>query len=499
MSATITRHKALSRPASPEPGLHDAAAVAAVGVGAGRQPDRKPWGLLVLLCVPQFMVILDATVVNVALPSIGRSLGFAAADLQWVVSAYVLVTGGLILLGGRSADLLGRRPVFLTGLVVFTAASLGSGLAPTPAALILCRACQGLGAALLSPAALSIIAASYTGAQRATALSVWGALAGAGGAAGVLLGGLLTSWLGWRSIFFINVPTGALTALLAARMLPAGRPAASALRGLDLPGGLALVSGLMLLVYAIRQSSSWGWGSALTLALLAAAGLLLAAFAAIERMAANPLVPPAIWRVRTLISSTTVMLGVTAIMVGNFFLGSLFLQRVLGASPVLTGLEFLPLVLVIGAAAHFARKLFVRAGARAVVVAGLALIAGGELLLSSVSGHASYLADLLPAFALIGFGTGLTFAAITVTAMSEIAPERAGLASGLMTMGHELGAALGAALVSTIAFASGASGFVTGYGNGALTGAAIAAALALVSLGTIPTIRPTDLSQVPAH
>lgn len=461
--------------------------------------ERRPWGLLVLLCVPQFMVILDATVVNVALPSIGHTLGFAAADLQWVVTAYVLMTGGLMLLGGRGADLLGRRPVFLTGLGVFTAASLASGLAPSPAALIAARAAQGLGAAMLSPAALSIITATYAGAQRTTALSVWGALAGGGGAVGVLLGGVLTSWLGWRSIFFINVPIGAITMPLALRMLAADTRAPGTLRGLDLPGALSLISGLGLLIYAIRESSSWGWGSARTLVLLGVAVGLLAVFAAVERAARHPLVPPSIWRLRSLTSSATIMLGVTAILVGTFFLGSIFLQRVLGASPIQTGLDFLPLVLVTGVASHVGRELLARVGARATVVSGLALIAAGDLLLSGANAHASYLADFLPGFSLIGFGIGLAFAAITVAAMSEINEGTAGLASGLLTTGHELGAAFGAAIVSAIAFGSGAAGFVTGYGHGALAGAVIAAALAIVSLVAVPTTRSASGPQLAMH
>lgn len=462
-------------------------------------PERRPWGLLVLLCVPQFMVILDATVVNVALPSIGHSLGFAVADLQWVVTAYVLMTGGLMLLGGRGADLLGRRPVFLTGLALFTGASLASGLAPSPAALIAARAAQGLGAAMLSPAALSIVVATYKGPQRTTALSVWGALAGAGGAVGVLLGGVLTSWLGWRSIFFINVPIGAITLPLALRMVSADRRAAGALRRLDLPGALSLFSGLGLLVYAIREASTWGWGSPRTLLILALAVGLLVSFAAVERTAPRPLVPPSIWRLRSLTSSTTIMLGVTAILVGTFFLGSLFLQRVLGASPIQTGLDFLPLVLVTGVASHVGRELLARVGARATVVSGLALIAIGDLLLSGANADASYLADFLPGFALIGFGIGLAFAAITVAAMSEIDEDSAGLASGLLTTGHEIGAAVGASIVSAIAFGSGAAGFVSGYGHGALAGAVIAGVLAVVSLVAIPTARSAGGPQLAMH
>jgi EmrB/QacA subfamily drug resistance transporter len=466
--------------------------------GAGSS-DRNPWRLLVLLSVPQFMVILDATVVNVALPSIGRKLGFAAADLQWVVSAYVLMTGGLMLLGGRSADLLGRRQVFLTGLFLFTFASLASGLAPTPGALVASRACQGIGAALLSPAALSIITATYTGAQRTTALGVWGALAGGGGAAGVLVGGILTTWLGWRSIFFINVPIGLIAALLALRMVPASSRVRSSLRGLDLPGAFCLVSGLALLVYAIRESSTQGWGSARTLGLLAVAACLLGVFAAVERRAKRPLVPAAVWRVRSLVSSATVMLGVTAILVATFFMGSLFLQRVLNATPLETGLDFLPLVVVTGIAAHLGGRLLARFGARAVVAGGLSLIAAGDLLLSGAGTHAAYATDLLPGFALIGFGVGLTFVAISVTAMSEIPPERAGVASGLMTTGHELGGAFGVSLVSAVALGSGASGFVSGYGQGAVAGAILAAALALIALVAVPKFRPVTAARVAIH
>jgi EmrB/QacA subfamily drug resistance transporter len=492
-------HTIRARHRNPERPVQAIAEACSNAPGTDSTPHRRSWGLLVLLCVPQFMVILDATVVNVALPSIGRSLGFAAADLQWVITAYVLMTGGLMLLGGRGADLLGRRPVFLTGLALFTTASLASGVAPTPTALIVSRAGQGVGAALLSPAALSVITATYEGAQRTTALSVWGALAGGGGAVGVLLGGVLTSWLGWRSIFFINVPIGAITFPLALRMLPADRRAVSALRGLDLPGALSLIGGLTLVVLAVRESASWGWGSARTLVLLVAAAGLLAAFVALERASARPLVPTSIWRVRSLTSSATVMLGVTAILVGTFFLGSLFLQRVLGATPIQTGLAFLPLVLVTGVATHAGRELIGRVGARATVVAGLVLIAAGDLLLSGATARASYLTDLLPAFSLIGFGIGLTFAAITVAAMSQIAAETAGLASGLLTTGHELGAALGASVVSAIAFGSGAGSFVIGYGHGALAGAAIAATLAVVSLVAIPTTRSASGPQLAMH
>jgi EmrB/QacA subfamily drug resistance transporter len=464
--------------------------------------NRTPWTILILLAVAQFMVILDITVVNVALPSIGRDLGFAPGDLQWVVTIYVLFTGGLLLLGGRMADLLGRRPVFLAGLTLFTAASLASGLAPTPEALIVSRAAQGLGAAMLSPAALSIITTSYSGAQRTTALSAWGAIGSGGAAAGVLFGGVLTSWLSWQWVFFINVPIGLVTALLSLRLVPTARPAAGSVRELDLPGAAAVVAGLVLLVYAVEGTGTHGWGSARTLGLLAVAAGLLAAFAAIERQASRPLVPTATWQVRSLVSSATVMLGATGILVGTFFLNSLFLQNVLGASAIETGLAFLPLVVVIGLAAHVGPQLLMRVGARIVVVGALGLIAGGELLLAGASADASYATDLLPGFLMIGFGIGLTFVALSVTSMSEIRHERAGLASGLMTTAHEIGGAFGVAIFSAVALGAtgaGGAGFADGYGDGTVAGALIAATLALVAALAIPTFRPTAAHQAAMH
>jgi EmrB/QacA subfamily drug resistance transporter len=465
---------------------------------AGPLATRKSWAVLVVLCAAQFMVILDVTVVNVALPSIGRALGFATTDLQWVVTAYVLMTGGLLLLGGRVADLLGRRTVFLAGLIVFTGASLASGLAPTPGALIASRAVQGLGAALLSPSALSIITTTYTGAQRTSALSVWGAIGAGGGAAGVLLGGMLTTWLSWDWIFFINVPVGIGAALLALRVVPAVRGGAGSPSELDLPGAVTLVSGLVVLIYAVQGTTSHGWGSVRTLVLLALAVALLGAFAAIEGRVRRPLIPITTWQLRSLVCGATVMLGTTGILVGTFFLNSLFLQNVLRDSALDTGLAFLPLMVVIGIAAHTGRHLLTHVGARAVVVGGLTLIAAGDLLLTGATAHAAYATDVLPSFVLLGFGIGLVFIAITVTAMSEVPPERTGVASGLMTTAHELGGAFGVAIFATVALGAGAA-FVDGYSDGALTGALIAAALALVALVAVPAVRPATTAQVALH
>ncbi len=389
-----------------------------------RTPDleRRAWSVLVLLCAAQFMVILDMTVVNVALPSIGRDLHIVTAGLQWVVTTYLLFTGGLMLLGGRASDLLGRRRMFLAGLSVFTLASLASGLAPSATALIAARGGQGLGAALLSPAALSVITATYTGAQRAAALAAWGALGSGGAAVGLLAGGLLTSGFGWRSVFLVNVPVGVAVGLLSLRTVPAPSAVAGDRRGtLDLPGAMLVVGGLGVLVYALAGMGNHGWGSARTVALLIVGAALLAAFAAVESLARQPLLPPRMWHSRSLVAGMTVMLGATGILVGTFFLNTLYLQDVLGATPLTAGAEFLPMVLAIGLAAHLAARLLPRAGARALAVTGLAIMAAGSLLLASGPAAAGYVTSVLPGLAVLGLGIGLVFPAATVSAMSAIA------------------------------------------------------------------------------
>jgi EmrB/QacA subfamily drug resistance transporter len=453
--------------------------------------------------VAEFMVILDITVVNVALPSIGRALGLSAAGLPWVVTSYVLMTGGLTLLGGRAADLLGRRRVVLAGLTLFTAASLASGLAPAAGPLIGARAAQGLGAALLTPAALSVITATYAGAQRATALSVWGALGAGGAAAGVLLGGVLTSWLGWRSVFLINVPVGAAAGLLAGRLIP--RPAAGG-RGvarLDLPGAVLGVAGLGTAVYAVTSAPGRGWGAAWTIGLLTLAAALLGAFALAERAARDPLFPPRAWRDRRLASGALVMLGATGVLVAVFFLGSLYLQGVLAASPVQAGLGFLPLVLVIGAGAHLASRLLGRAGSRMLAAAGLVLMAGGALLLAQATAAAGY-PGLLPGFLVLGFGTGLVLPAASVTALADTAPGGAGFASGFLATAHELGAALGVAVFTAIAaVATGGTvtgaGFTAGYHRAFTVAAAVAGVLAVITVMAVPTVRPAPGARAGIH
>lgn len=458
---------------------------------------QTSWAVLILLCVAQFIVILDITVVNVALPTIGSDLDFAPDDLQWVVTAYVLFTGGLLLLGGRTADILGGRPVFLAGLSIFTAASLGSGLAESPSVLVTTRAAQGLGAALLLPAALSIITTTYEGAQRTKALSIWGAIGGGGAALGLVLGGMFTTWLSWEWIFFINVPVGLAAAALALRLLP--RPAAVSSRptGFDVPGAVSVVAGLVVLVYALEGAAEHGWGSTRTLVMLALAAALLAVFVSVERSIKSPLVPPETWRNHSLISSAVVMFGATGLLIGTFFLNSIYQQHVLGTSALTTGLQFVPLALAIALATHAAAHLLSHVGSRAVAAAGLALMAAGALVLTAAPDHARYASDLLPGFIAIGFGVGLVFPAVSVTAMNDVAPHTAGLASGLMTTAHEVGAAVGVAVLSAVAAGTGeelasSDGFAAGYGDGFLVAALIATALLLVSLRAVPSVRPAE-------
>jgi EmrB/QacA subfamily drug resistance transporter len=411
---------------------------------------RRPWTILGLMLVAQLMVILDVSVVNVALPSIGRALDFASTDYQWTVSAYVLLSGGLLLLGGRLADLFDRRTMFLSGLAVFTTASLVSATASSATALVVSRGAQGAGAALLTPAALSIIMSTYSGRQRATALAIWGTIGSLGIALGVLFGGILTTAFGWRAIFFINVPIGVIAATQTLRLVARDRRQGG-VRGLDVPGAAAAVTGLLALVYGIEGTRTAGWDSARTLVAFAAAAALLTAFALIERKVPAPLVPPATWRVRSLISASTVMAVITGAVVGVIFLSSLFLQSVLGSSAVVTGLQFLPLAACITAGATLASRLLGTVTPKAMMVAGLVVVAAGSLVLAGVDGQPGYLTDVLPGFVLVGLGVGPMFVAISVAAMAGIPAEHSGLASGVMMTGHEVGAALGVATLTAIA------------------------------------------------
>ncbi|QNN51840.1 MFS transporter [Nocardioides mesophilus] len=431
---------------------HDTTAVAApAAVHPAPEPEvRRPWTILGVMLMAQFMVILDVSVVNVALPSIGKALHFTSTDYQWTVSAYVLLSGGLLLFGGRLSDLLDRRAMFLTGLGLFTAASLVSATASSATMMILSRGAQGAGAAMLTPAAMAIIVTSYSGRQRASALAIWGTISSMGIAAGVLFGGILTTVFGWQAVFFINVPIGIVAAILAVRTVAAGRRTGS-LRRLDAPGAATVVTGLLALVFAIEGTRTEGWASTQTLAAFALAVVLLGGFTLIERRVPAPLVPPATWRIRSLISASTVMAVITGAVVGAIFLSSLFLQTVLGGSAIITGLQFLPLAAAITVGAMIASKLLGRVTPKTIMVAGLLVVAVGATVLARIGTDPTYLADILPGFVVIGLGVGPMFVAISVAAMAGIPHAQSGLASGVMMTGHEVGAALGVATLAAIA------------------------------------------------
>ena len=487
-------------PAATAPSQHHAPHGTPTDDPSAHEP-RRPWTTFTLMIAAQFMVILDVSVVNVALPSISESLHLSASQYQWAVSAYVLLSGGLLLLGGRIADLLNRRGAFLTGIGLFTAASLVSGLAQTPLTLILSRAAQGAGAALLTPAALSIIMTAYAGRQRQTALAVWGTVGSLGIAAGVLFGGALTSALGWRAVFFINVPIGAAVIIGALRTVAPGTRQRGAIRRLDVPGATTLVAGLLALVFGIEGIRSAGWAGPRTLGSLAIGAVLLVVFAFLEKRAADPLVPPAMWRIRSLVSASAVMAGVTGVVVGAIFLSSLYLQTVIGASPLVAGLEFLPLAAVITLAAMLASKVIGRVGPRRLILVGLVVMAAGVLLLASQAGGTSYAVHVLPGFLLVGAGVGPMFVAIAVAAMSDVPAEKSGLASGLMMTGHEIGAALGVAVLTAVAGDLASSGpLVEGYGRAFTAAAVVLGALFILTLVALRGGAPSgDLAHDGGH
>jgi EmrB/QacA subfamily drug resistance transporter len=406
---------------------------------------------LALLAMTQFVIVIDASIVNVALPSIGKGLSFSRSDLSWVVNAYTLTFGGFLLLGGRLADLVGRRRMFMSGLLLFSLASLVGGLAQSEAWLLAARAAQGLGAALVSPAALSLVTTTFReGSERNRALGVWGAVAGAGGAAGVLLGGVLTSGLSWRWVLFVNVPIGIVAASLAPGVLVESK-LEDEQRSFDLAGAITVTAGLSLLVYALVDAVNAGWGSAATLLKLAGAALLLVAFVVIERRARWPLMPFSIFRLRTLRGADIVGLLVGMSLFSMFFFISLYLQDVLGFSPIKTGLSYLPLAIMIIVTAGVASNLVTRVGFKPTLIAGLLFVAAGLAWFSQVSPHGSYVADVLGPSLLAAIGLGLSFVSVTIAAVTGIRAHEAGLASGLINTAQQVGGALGLAILATVA------------------------------------------------
>jgi EmrB/QacA subfamily drug resistance transporter len=411
----------------------------------------NPWLVLVLVCMAQFMVILDATIVNVALPSIQADLDMSEADLQWIVNAYTLVFGGFLLLGGRAGDLVGRKRVFLIGVVVFSVASLLNGLAPNSELLIVFRGLQGLGAALIAPAALSIITTTFAeGAERAKAMSVWAAIAVGGGAVGLVLGGILVDAFSWPWIFFVNVPVGIAVFVAALRNVPESKDE-SAHKSFDLAGAVTVTAGLLVLVYAIVKAQEKGWGSLHTLGIGGIALALLVAFVVIEQRSVEPLVRLSIFRVRTVRAANVAMLFVAAGLFAMFFFNTLYLQRVLGYSPLEAGLAFLPFTAGIIVGAGLSQAYVARVGARELSLIGMALAIVGMLLFVRLQPGGDYLTDFLPGVILASIGMGLVFVPVTLIATSGIPGADAGLASGLYNTSQQIGGALGLAILSTLA------------------------------------------------
>jgi EmrB/QacA subfamily drug resistance transporter len=411
---------------------------------------RRKWFALALLCTVQFMVVLDIAVVNVALPSIQTDLGFSQEDLQWVISAYALLFGGFLLLGGRAADLLGRRRVFLVGIVVFTTASLLSGLAWSEGSLIVARGLQGLGAAIISPAALSILTTTFAeGPERNTALGAWGAVGAFGAVAGVLLGGVLTDLLDWRWIFYVNAPVGIVAFALVPILLNESRDATA--KSFDLPGAALVTSGLVVLVYAITQANGYGWGSAETIGFFTAAVALLVGFVVREARTQDPLMPLSIFRLRTLVGANIAGLILGTVLFSMFLMLTLYMQQVLGYSPLRTGVSYLA---VAGSAivwSALAAQLVTRVGVKRVLVVGMAFLMVGLAYFTQVSVGGSYAGDLLPGFLIIAVGMGFSFVPISIAALAGVKPSEAGLASGLINTSQQVGGALGIAALSAVA------------------------------------------------
>ncbi|MEV0404398.1 MFS transporter [Actinoallomurus sp. NPDC050550] len=466
--------------------------------GASGPVAPRRWAALALISVAQFMLILDVTVVNVALPDIGRDLALGRTALTWTVTAYTLFFGGLMLLGGRLADAFGGRRMMLAGLVVFTVASLATGLAQSEASLLGGRIAQGVGAALLSPAALSTITTTFHGAERTKALSVWASLGGIGFAAGVLAGGVLTAGPGWRWAFFVNVPVG--VAVLAA--LPATVPAqgSGGARRLDVLGALTVTAATASFIYGMIHAGDAGWSATGTLVPLAAAVVLYAVFALVERTIRHPLMHVGMLARRPVAAGAFLMLVASGLLISMFFLGSQYLQHARHIGALETGLLFLPAALGTGLGAHLGGRLVGTIGTRPVAVGGLGLIALGTGLLTGLSGHASVFTGLLPGIVIATVGVGPVFVAATSSALAHVTHEEAGLASGVINTFHELGAAVGVAVASTVA-AAGLSAVpaVGGFTDAYAVFAVAAAIAAVLALWLVPPGRPRSTGMPHAH
>jgi EmrB/QacA subfamily drug resistance transporter len=414
--------------------------------------DPRRWIALILLCATQFMLIIDVSIVNVALPTIERELDFTPSSLQWVASAYALTFGGFLLLGGRCADLLGRRKLFMVGLAVFTVASLACGFATTNNLLIAARAVQGLGGAMIAPAALSILSTTFAeGAERNKALGVWGAVSGAGGAVGVLLGGVFTEYLGWEWVFYVNAPIGLAAILLAPRLLQESRVEGSD-RSFDVIGAVLVTASLSLLVYTVVKTDEYHWISGRTIGFFAISVVLMAAFLLNEQRASSPLLPLSIFRLPTIVGANVVGFMLGASIFAMFFLLALYMQGPagLGYSPIRSGLGYLLIACTIIFSAGISQAFVGRLGVRPVLIGGTVLLAAGLLFFTTVSPHGSYLKDLAPGFVLGGIGLGFSFIPVTIASLMGISNDQAGLASGLINTSQQIGGAVGVALLATV-------------------------------------------------
>jgi EmrB/QacA subfamily drug resistance transporter len=440
--------------------------------GIAFSSERRRWLVLAVTVTAQFMVVVDVAVVNVALPAIKHDLHFTQESLQWVITAYAILFGGTLLLGGRLADLLGRRRLFMSGVAVFTIGSLLSGLAWSEGTLIVTRGVQGLGGALLAPAALSIVVTTFReGRERNIALGIWGAASGTGGAVGVLLGGVLTSYLSWSWIFFVNLPVGA-AVLAATPWLIAESRAALAHRHFDVSGAASITAGLMVLVYAITRTSAHGWSDGVTLGLLATAAVLIAAFVGIEARSPAPLLPLRIFRLRTLSAANAAMLTIGATAFAQFFLLTLYLQQVLRYSAIRTGVAFVAITVTIVVFSNVGQALSTRLGPRPVLSTGLLLTAAGSVLYAQMPAGGHYFRDVLPGLVLSGVGLALSFVPVTIASLTGVQPADAGVASGLVNTSRQIGGSVGLAAVTTIA-ATATSHYASSHAVLALSGAAL--------------------------
>jgi EmrB/QacA subfamily drug resistance transporter len=482
--------------------------LAAERTPAIEEPNPRRWIILAVVGAAFFMTILDVAIVNVAIPSIEKDLAISEQRVQWVVTAYAITFGGFLLLGGRMADLLGRRKIFLVGLTLFTLASLACGLsksADSASLLIAARAVQGLGAAIISPAALSIVTTTFSeGAERNKALGIWGALGGSGAAAGVLFGGILVKYLGWEWIFFVNVPIGVLVFVLATRIVPESR-AEIGHRRFDVAGAVTVTSGLALLVYAISKAPNVGWGSTRTILLLVASALLLAAFVVIEIRGKAPLAPFGIFRNRSLTGANIVGFLMGFVIFANFFLLTLYVQQILGWSPLKAGVTFLATAGTTVLWAGVAQAVTTKIGPRLVMSGGLLVLAVALYLYTRIKVDGHYWPDLLPGYLIFAAGLALTFIPVSIAAFIGVAPNEAGLASGLLNTSQQIGGAIGVAVCTTIFTTqakdllktghSPAQAFTSGYSHAFWALVILALAGAVTAFVVLRGVEPQDATE----